>query len=313
MKRKINLYWYKHKEGHGNFGDELNPYIIEKLSGQKTNHINIEYLNNNFVLSLKFLVAALFNKKIGFISFVKYLFWNVFGKPKVICAIGSIIQYIKYEKAIIWGSGLISPKYKLQRANYLAVRGKYTQEQIKKEGLPVPVVLGDPALLLPLIYQPNLIKKKYKMGVIPHYSHYSTVEAYRNDSFLLINLLDDIELIIDQINSCDFILSTSLHGLIVSHAYNVPALWVNFHELQTTLFGDDFKFKDYFSSVNLNEYEAINLSIKELSDLQGINEFQEKNIQLLPNKDMIKAIGIDLLKIAPFTILSKYQTYETAD
>ena len=35
MSKKIKLYWYQHREGHGNFGDELNPYIIERLTGSE--------------------------------------------------------------------------------------------------------------------------------------------------------------------------------------------------------------------------------------------------------------------------------------
>lgn len=35
MSKKLHLYWYRLNEGHGNFGDEVNPYLIEKLSGNQ--------------------------------------------------------------------------------------------------------------------------------------------------------------------------------------------------------------------------------------------------------------------------------------
>ena len=54
MSKKINLYWYQHKQGNGNFGDELNPYIINKISEQKINYINLDYLRDDKLLTMKF-------------------------------------------------------------------------------------------------------------------------------------------------------------------------------------------------------------------------------------------------------------------
>jgi pyruvyltransferase len=53
---------------------------------------------------------------------------------------------------------------------------------------------------------------------------------------------------IDQILSCEAILSSSLHGLIVSDAYHVPNLWVSFKEATAPY--ANFKYEDYYLSVN---------------------------------------------------------------
>lgn len=57
--------------------------------------------------------------------------------------------------------------------------------------------------------------------------------------------------IVDKICSCEYIVSNSLHGLIVSDSYNVPNLWASFSN--DNIDGGLFKYRDYFSSVGRNE------------------------------------------------------------
>jgi hypothetical protein len=57
-----------------------------------------------------------------------------------------------------------------------------------------------------------------------------------------------LEKVIDKIVSCTFTISSSLHGIVVSHAYNINSLWVRFADTlgkgPVDLKGD-FKFRDY--------------------------------------------------------------------
>ena len=57
--------------------------------------------------------------------------------------------------------------------------------------------------------------------------------------------------VIDQIKSCENIISSSLHGLIVSDAYGIPNVWI---KISDNINGGEFKFKDYFSGVK-REYK----------------------------------------------------------
>ena len=77
------------------------------------------------------------------------------------------------------------------------------------------------------------------------------------------------------------IFSTSLHGLIISHAYGIPAIWIKAGNIGT----DGFKFKDYFSSVNIPYYSPIKLEEFDLNSFH-ITEVN-KNI-ILPKNDIIK-------------------------
>lgn len=296
---KINLYWFQHKAGHGNFGDELNPYIIGKLSSAEINHLDAEYINDNKILIFKILFVHLFTKKISLSFFIKYCYLNFIKKPHLFVAIGSVLQFCKTNNVTVWGSGMLSSNSILPNARYIAVRGFETVDRIKELGFEAPEIVGDPAILLPLLYRSN-VNKTFKLGIIPHYLHYE----YYNDCFgkdtTVINLLDKIEDVIDQINQCELIVSTSLHGIITAHAYGVKSIWAVSNKKK--LSGDDIKFADYFSSVNINNYSP--LDIEKLIGLDAtkiINQISESydNV-LIPDENILAKIQKDLLDVYPY-------------
>lgn len=222
---------------------------------------------------------------------------------KITFGIGSILSWYTVKNCIVWGSGIMNKNAKIFPANFLAVRGKHTQQRISEIGYTPPKVIGDPALLLPIIYTPQKSNRK-NIGIIPHFKHYNEVSAkFKNDqNIVIINLLDDIEKIINQINSCYITLSTSLHGIIVSHAYSVKSLWVELSEIN--IGGDNIKFYDYFSSVDILEYKPFRVENKDNID------FIIKNIcihdhLLLPKVDLVK-IQSNLLSVAPFQLKKEY-------
>src|SRR5690606_18702916 len=99
------------------------------------------------------------------------------------------------------------------------------------------------------------VQKKYDLGVIPHYHDYQrAVEIFEGEPGVkVIDLLTlDIEATTREILECKKILSTSLHGLIVAHAYGIQAIWV---KMSDKIFGNDIKYVDYLESVKLQVYE----------------------------------------------------------
>jgi len=304
MKRKINLYWFRHKQGHGNFRDELNHYIVKRLTNLEINHIDLQWLNLKIDLFLKVATSSLINREISINKYFKYLYYYFINKPKVIIGIGSVLSAAKSTKYTVWGAGILSRKDQFKNTNFKAVRGKYSQKRIAEMGFNVPEVIGDPAILLPKIYKSNK-REKYKIGIIPHFSHFESLRKYDSVEIKVINLLDSIEKIIDEINSCEYIFSTSLHGIIVSHAYEIPCLWVNFSETkEKKLVGDNIKFMDYFSSVDIDPYMPIN--IKDI-DMSMLSIIREKEKYSLPSLKRIKEIEDGLLEVAPFPVLEKYK------
>jgi hypothetical protein len=142
-------------------------------------------------------------------------------------------------------------------AQMLAVRGPLTRLRALECGASCPEIYGDPALLLPRFYSPRAAAR-VRLGVVPHYFDKPRIAAHWRppQGCALIDIQQGIERVIDEIACCDRILSSSLHGLIVAHAYGVPAMWVKFGD---TLLGDGSKFRDYLGSVGQTIAEPIRL------------------------------------------------------
>ncbi|UOB17073.1 polysaccharide pyruvyl transferase family protein [Abyssalbus ytuae] len=302
---KINMFWYKVPFGKKNFGDELGPYIVKKLSGQRIAYIPL--LHNT--LSKKSLLAypaALYARKMNgtdIVDNLKFLFSN----KGVLITVGSIIGWYSSPKCIIWGAGIMASDQNINKATFCAVRGKFTQKRLRELGLNPPAAIGDPALLMPLLYNPE-IKAQFKLGIIPHHFHYEEVKK-REDSkdILIINLLEEVEKVIDDMLSCEIVISSSLHGIIIAHAYNKPCIWVNLSA--HSIGGDDIKFADYFSSVNIIPYERFSFNLKDYDDafIEKIHHIIKENPQIsLPEQSTIATRQSELIQSAPFEVLDIY-------
>lgn len=213
---KIPFYYYEKEK---NFGDLITPYFLKK------------YCNSN-----------------------EYNFNFSLNDPKIISC-GSIMRLCN-NKTIVYGSGIRDIDQDIQKGIIKIVRGPLTRNRLLKIGCYCPPIYGDPGLLLPLYYNPN-IEKSYKLGIIPHINHYQKVlHMYKNmKDIKVINLMNsDVESVINEILSCKKTISSSLHGLIISDAYNIPNKWVKFNN---DIKGDDTKYYDYFYSVNRQDKKFI--------------------------------------------------------
>ena len=175
--------------------------------------------------------------------------------------IGSTIRFAGPGVNVV-GSGVIDRRDRIEpRARFLAVRGPITAELIQRAGGYSPEILGDPALLLPRFYCPDVAAGE-EIGFVPHYIDQQDPQVASWNG-PLINVLRSNPLdVVAEIRNCRAIISSSLHGIIVAHAYGIPAAWVR---LGNRLMGDDVKFADYAASVgitlipykNVNEAEPI--------------------------------------------------------
>ncbi len=267
---RLHIHWCAlNKIGEeDNYGDILAPFLANKLSGKKV--VKVEH------------------------PMIRRYKWFI----KHYLTVGSIICAAS-KNSIVWGSGIIKQNENVRAAKFLAVRGPRTRKRLLELGYKVPEIYGDPALLLP-DFIPNNIEKKYDLGIIPHYVDYEIVkEKFKSNSNIkVINLItNDIVKTTNEILSCKKIISSSLHGVIVSHAYQIPALWVKF---SNKLSGDNIKFYDYFESVGINYTEEFQINPINASQEQFDLILDQNTSLLLPSSDMLALRKKQLLDSCPF-------------
>ena len=214
----LKLYWSSGlKNGRKNFGDWLSPLLVEALSGREVIHA-----------------------------------------PPNRCdmtAAGSILQRVKHHwwnrPIHVWGSGFIEPGPSLRaRHHYHAVRGKETAALIPGANIQA---LGDPGLLVErLLPSFGSVPKRTSLGLIPHYKDQldpAVAEFMRRmPEARILNILGEPEDFLRDLATCQFVLSSSLHGLIAADAFRIPNAWI---ELSDKVRGARFKFRDYYSVFGL--------------------------------------------------------------
>lgn len=154
--------------------------------------------------------------------------------------------------ATIWGTGIGSWMDPIAaHLEIRAVRGPLTRARAEAIGVPCPAVYGDPALLLPRLYTPAGKLSRSRLGIVPHFVDQQIAQAFYAGvpDMRVIDLLAPIEQVIDEIASCDAILSSSLHGLVVAAAYEIPFGWARF---SGGVAGDGTKFRDFYMSVGID-------------------------------------------------------------
>lgn len=197
-----------------NFGDALNVWLVERISGKK----------------------VIFTGRGSGVA------------HHIVC--GSILNWA-VNTSIVWGAGLAYMEHEVCKdAQIKAVRGPLSYIRAKLCGCDIEPIWGDPALVLPMFYRGDEEhEKKYQLGVVPHYMDvYAASVNYGNDFRLtVIDPLQPVEDFIDAVLSCKRIISSSLHGLVVADAYKIPNLWCKFSDMVA---GDGMKFWDHQAAMD---------------------------------------------------------------
>lgn len=181
----------------------------------------------------------------------------VFSHKRQFIGCGSIVDRA-VAGTVVWGSGLISEESADHpEVRYLAVRGPLTRDELLRRGRQVPAVYGDPALLMPKVYQPQ-VDNSHAFGLMPHYKHQTTVRNLPDNWFFLNAFVGSQGQVYERINqlvACETIASSSLHGIILAVAYGRKFIWLRHPE--NLLVGDTFKFRDFFASIGLQDVEPV--------------------------------------------------------
>lgn len=249
---------------HANWGDDINYYFLKQI------------IKRPFIFLSEAPLSSMLNSS-------NYL------------TIGSTIGMFSDKRSIIWGAGIMDSSIQslTPPRQICAVRGPRTRAKLLELGIECPYVYGDPALLLPMYYKPD-IKKKYKIGIIAHYTDQDVAKKYFKDDsrfhFIDIVNYEEWHNFIDEILSCESIVSSSLHGLIVAEAYKIPSLWIEFENDKQR---DHFKYYDFYESIGKYDMQVFHANSVLNYDclVNEIKKWSPGEIDLVP-----------LIKSAPFEL-----------
>lgn len=220
-----------------NAGDVLNKELVEKLSGKKVIRSKV-YNADMMAIGGALFGAQYSNDKIRIVQKMLHVIYG--NKP-----------------LYIWGSGFLRPNndngFYRNNLKICALRGKKTQKKLENiTGKKYDVLLADAGLLVDMLLT-KPVKKKYKIGLIPHFSQQGEKlfeDAKKNPDYHFIDIRKAPKEVAKEIASCKYIASSSLHGLIFADSMHIPSLRLIG---KTELPGGEFKFEDYYSCYDVKD------------------------------------------------------------
>lgn len=194
MKQPIKLFWWKKVP---NFGDAISAMLVAQLSGRPVE-------------------------------------WAPPIKAEMFC-VGSLMFQVRvgslrrgdHPPPLVWGTGAMGPLKPdfVEKADIRLVRGPFTATLL---GLDL-TNFGDPGLLSSDLLDAPL-EPDGKIGIVLHHTQVGQSQLRQMisslDNVVLIDPRKDPLDVIRRIGECKFILSSSLHGVIVADALGVPNTWI---------------------------------------------------------------------------------------
>lgn len=253
-----------------NFGDALSPLLVEKLTGETVVH------------------AEATDADVVGVGSVLYSGHWLYREHEYARTLKGFLSYLREKcryssKPIkIWGSGFLqdngdkAPVFRLRKADVKAVRGKITLDILKRLGLvkgDAGIALGDPGILYPILLD-AMPEKEYQIGVVPHYMDAEAgaklAEALREKG-LKVNLIDvmnpDPIATLREVAKCETIVSSSLHGCIVSDGMSIPNHQISFSTLGLSKGDYLLKYCDYYSALDMELPEVWSASDVAIVDI----------------------------------------------
>lgn len=228
----LKLYYMMHQRRNpqnktrdfwGNFGDELSPLVVTYITGCDVRWARVRDAD---LMAIGSILDSLALTKVAH-------FWTRYRWRKTPLA--------------IWGTGVMRETfdYPANNLNVLALRGPMSAARLH---LKETNVYGDPGLFASELVPHS--PRMYQLGIVPHISE-RTYEVTKQfcaafPKALIIDVRKHPIDVLKDISSCDMILSSSLHGLVVADSYSIPNAWVRFSD---KVLGSGFKFQDYAAGI----------------------------------------------------------------
>lgn len=241
----VELTYWQSKRGVPNFGDDLSKVIVSLMLSTKGLTLDDEAWHQTQLL-----------------------------------AIGSIIHFAE-NGAVVWGSGINGKipesELRFRALDVRAVRGPRTADMLGSRGIQVPEVFGDPALLLPQLAPSRFSRKsRFSAVFVPNLNDVLHDEKIALPSDVpLISPMQSWHKVICAILEADFVVSSSLHGLVIAEAYGIPAQYVRLSDHENM-----FKFEDYLEGTG-RTLGKVPTTIDRALDMGGFAPLQFDSARLM--------------------------------
>ncbi len=222
-----------------------------------------------------------------------YLWPNIFKKQfdnKIdeipFYGIGTIIdqRIAPQKKNIIFGTGIRNATYKYDTKlwDIFFVRGP-----ISSNILGGAKYITDSAYCLKFHpkgeYFLNLTTKKHKIGIIPHFlslPHLNWESICNKNNAYFIDPTKNVEQIIEDIASCEQVLTEAMHGAIIADFLRVPwhryKYYSHFYEGEVV---SEIKWTDWLSSIGINDTYESRINFYETRYSKNLSSVLKKRVQ----------------------------------
>jgi pyruvyltransferase len=192
-------------------------------------------------------------------------------KEKKLLAIGSIFYFAR-DGDVIWGCGINGKtldkiNYAFSKLDIRSVRGPKTRQFLRENfQIDVPEIYGDPALLFPYFFTEFKKKKNpvYDYIIIPHYKDRKLFPKSQPN---IVYPTDPWNQVVETILDSKFVISGSLHGIVIAEAYGIPARYLRVSESENM-----FKYEDYYLGTCRPNFQFAR-SVEEALEMGGESSF----------------------------------------
>lgn len=208
-----------------------NSYGISSIKSQK-NRVNLEY-SHKYNLNLGDAISPVI------VSWMLQKEGLSLGMPvastRHLMAVGSIVDRGSFD-VTVWGSGILSEHSRtvlksqrgVRKIDIRAVRGPITRDAIVDAGFTCPKMYGDPAILLPYIYKPTHVENQRDgVALVLHHATKLEIDAAAYPQIAQVSICtSDYKSFVDELVQARYVISSSLHGIILAESYGIPAIYL---------------------------------------------------------------------------------------
>jgi len=230
------------KSNRGNLGDIFGYKLMEYLCKPLNIKVNRIGINDRIV-----------NNTFALVGSICHLCNNKAKQNKI--------------KIIVIGCGIIKKDSTIYNNKYIEWKGIRGPNTLKLINQNCPII-SDPGLLISKIF-PIKKKHKKKIGYIIHSVDREVFfKLFPEKKQYLINNYTTYEEFTNQLSEYDSVISSSLHGIIFCHAYLIPVASI---KVTDKINGGDFKYIDYYHSLNYTKFKGRHIINKNTDFLNLIN------------------------------------------